>query len=99
MIHTTARAVALGSTSGSFDVPGGVTLELAGPISGPAYGSSGLYKYGAGTLTLSGTANPSQSTLWVREGVVLVTNPGAIQNVPADQVVITDCLLLSMTAM
>jgi autotransporter-associated beta strand protein len=80
---TSPRAVTITSDGASIDMTGpGVFLELSGTISGPAGGSDSLMKYSAGTLTLSGTANTFAGSIWAREGVVRVTNPGAIQSVP-----------------
>lgn len=56
------------------DVASGVTVEYSGAISG----IGPIYKTGAGTLVLSGSANTFSGGLRIAQGYVRVDNQGAI---------------------
>ena len=56
------------------NVASGVTVECSGTISG----AGSIYKTGAGTLVLSGSANTFSGGLRIAQGYVRVDNQGAI---------------------
>jgi len=78
-LPSTLANVSLGSSSRTFAVTNGATLEIRGIVSG----TGGLIKTGPGPLRLSGTANNTYSgATEVRSGILELakTNAFAIRN-------------------
>ncbi|MFM9024614.1 MAG: autotransporter-associated beta strand repeat-containing protein, partial [Planctomycetaceae bacterium] len=73
----TGAGLVLGGTSNGVEVGSGLSATVAAVLSG----SGGLVKTGAGALSL-GSANTLTGTASINQGVLRVTNGGALQSMP-----------------